>query len=237
MTLSPCASSRIRLSWFAAAALMAAAQPGLAAQQPQQPPQPRPVSATMLRILAEAADVYRTGKPIYLVADYRYPHNVLRGFPNRTAAVKAQKDSASNYGLFGPYVTPVDPIPAAAPRVVAITVTTRTAAGDQTYKVDPESADALFFTLSAVDKFVLPYYQKTLGPAYAEQLRNKVIDQLRDGAFMRHCWSWICSDPGPGPIPVFDPAAYPPQGPVTPGSIPQGPIVPTGRDPTAPPAP
>jgi hypothetical protein len=209
MTSSPCASSRIRLSWFAAAALMAAAQPGLAAQQPpQQPTQPRPVSATMLRILAEAADVYRTGKPIYLVADYRYPHNVLRGFPSRTAAVKAQKDSASNYGLFGPYVTPVDPIPAAAPRVVAITVTTRTAAGDQTYK------------------FVLPYYQKTLGPAYAEQLRNKVIDQLRDGAFMRHCWSWICTD-SPGPMKVFDPAAPPPQGPITPGPIPQGPIVPT----------
>jgi hypothetical protein len=173
----------------------------------------------MLRVLAEQADVYRTGSAVYLVADYRYPHNVLP-FTTRTAAINAQKDSAANYGLFGPYVTPPDPIAARAPRVISVTVKLGTPTGDQQQTVTADQADALFFNLSALDKFVIPYYQRTLGTAYAQALRTKLIDRLNRVGYMRHCFSWMCDLPG-RPLRVFAPV-QPGQGPLgpTPGAQP-----------------
>jgi len=35
--------------------------------------------------------------------------------------------------------------------------------------------DALFFTLSAIDKFVIPYYQRLLGAASADSLRRGFV--------------------------------------------------------------
>ena len=35
--------------------------------------------------------------------------------------------------------------------------------------------DALFFTLSAIDKFVIPYYQRLLGADYADSLRKGFV--------------------------------------------------------------
>jgi len=169
------------------------------------------VSATMLRVLAEGADVYRTGKPVFLVADYRYPHNVLRAFNSRSDALKAKADSGGNYGVFGPYVAPRDPIAETAPKIVAVKVTMQTQAGQKTYDVDPRQSDALFFSMSAVDKFVLPYYLKLLGPDYALRLRHKAIVAFRSGKFIRHCWSWGCVDPGEGPMRIIDPKADPRQ--------------------------
>jgi hypothetical protein len=170
------------------------------------------VSATMLRVLAEAADVYRSGKPVFLVADYRYPHNVLRAFSSRAEAEKAKTDSGSTYGIFGPYLTPRDPIPDAATRIIAIRITTQTPRGPRTQDVDPRQADALFFSMSAIDKFVLPYYQKLLGPEYTRTLRQKSIAAIRAGQFIRHCWSWNCED-DVGPMRVVDPkmARHPPE--------------------------
>jgi hypothetical protein len=191
------------------ATLVLAPTARLSSQQPSQQPVPT-VSATMLRVLAEAADAYRTGKPVYLVADYRYPHNVLRGFTSQSAAAKAQADSGASYGIFGPYVTPEDSIDAAAPRVIAIRVITRAPQDSQSHTlvVNPRDADALFFSMSAVDKFVLPYYQKTLGPQYARTLRQKIREKLNSLAYIRHCYSWICVDPE-GQLRVLQPSPGP----------------------------
>jgi hypothetical protein len=170
------------------------------------------VSATMLRVLAEAADVHRTGKPVFLVADYRYPHNVLPAFTSRSEAEKVQADSGATYGVFGPYVTPQDPIPHPGSRVLSIRITTQTPRGPRSHDVDPRRADALFFTMSAIDKFLLPYYHKLLGPDYARRLREKSVEAIRGGMFVRHCWSWYCID-NVAPIRVVDPKAarHPPE--------------------------
>lgn len=173
----------------------------LLAQEPRAAPT---VSATMLRVLAEAADVYRSGKPVYLVADYRYPHNVLRAFASKAAADKVRADSGANYGVFGPYVTTPDVAPDTANRILAIRVLMKTPEGNKTVAVDPRQADALFLSMSAVDKFVLPYYQKILGPDYALKLRDKALEAMRSRLFLRHCYSWICEDTV-GPMKVIDP--------------------------------
>jgi len=196
------------LGWlsFGAVLLTAGSIPAASAQQSA-----HMVSATMLRVLSEAADVYRTGRPVWLVADYRYPHNVLPGFTSRAAAQQAQKDSAANYGIFGPYVTPRDPIPATAPKVSRVQVTIQTSGGEQTQVVDPNKSDALFFSLSAIDKFVLPYYEKTYGAEYALRLRRKILEGLKsDHAYTRHCVSVKCWDPD-DLIQVVDPVRGLPQ--------------------------
>jgi hypothetical protein len=38
--------------------------------------------------------------------------------------------------------------------------------------------DALFFTLSAIDKFALPYYARVYGVAYAARMRETYLRQL-----------------------------------------------------------
>jgi hypothetical protein len=41
------------------------------------------------------------------------------------------------------------------------------------------TTDALFWSMSAVDKFVLPYYQRTLGVERAAEMRKKLMASIR----------------------------------------------------------
>jgi hypothetical protein len=145
------------------------------------------ISATLLRVLAEAADVHRTGRPIFLVAAYRYPHRVAGAVPSRALAEKLRADSGAAFGIFGPYVTPGDS-ETASNRVLTVRLTLQTPEGRQTVDVNPDSADAVFLSLSAVDKFVIPYYTRTYGPGFAGRLRSLIA---RRGMIM-HCWSDMC---------------------------------------------
>lgn len=132
------------------------------------------LSATMLRVLAEAADVHRTGKPVFLVADYRFPHTVIGHFLTRKEAQRQRGDSGATFGVFGPFVTPADRMSASAPKVVSVRVTTRTAQGLRTTQLDP-NVDALFLSMSAIEKFAIPYYAKIYGPEYSRRLRQQLL--------------------------------------------------------------
>ncbi|HTY06037.1 MAG TPA: hypothetical protein VMC86_05955 [Gemmatimonadales bacterium] len=61
---------------------------------------------------------------------------------------------------------------------ISISIFGRTPGGTihQTFK--PEELDALFLTLSAIDKFVIPYYTRLYGPMYAAQMRAAYVHQL-----------------------------------------------------------
>jgi hypothetical protein len=134
------------------------------------------VSATMLRVLAEAADGFRTGRPVFFVADYRFPHNVAGPFETYAQARRVKADSGARLGVFGPYVTPRDPNADSVNRVVAVRLTIESPDGRRdTVDVDPTKVDALFFTMSAVDKFVVPYYSRVYGPEYATVLREALL--------------------------------------------------------------
>gem|GEM_PF-901087 len=150
--------------------LASAAQSGLYGQDTTAVP------ASLLRILAEAADVHRTGRPVFLVADRRFPHHVIGHFESRPKALEMQSDSgASYYGVFGPFVTPADSVPSDALKLTNVHLTFKTAKGAiRTKDVDPKQVDALFMSMSAVDKFMVPYYARIYGPDYAQRLRDDV---------------------------------------------------------------
>lgn len=40
--------------------------------------------------------------------------------------------------------------------------------------IAPQRVDAIFFSLSAFDKFVAPYYTQVQGPTYAQALRDSL---------------------------------------------------------------
>jgi hypothetical protein len=132
------------------------------------------VSATMLRVLAEAADVHRTGQPIFLVADYRYPHHVIGRFSTQEEAKVMKADSGATFGVFGPFVTPADPVLAPGDQVVNVRVTTKSARGLRTVDFNPTEVDALFLSMSAIDKFAVPYYAKVYGAEYARRMRQRL---------------------------------------------------------------
>jgi hypothetical protein len=161
------------------------------------------LSASLLRRLGEAVAGYRTGSPVYVLASYRYPFNVVGVYSTRDSA-SAARESTPHSQVFGPYVTPLDfgrasalvPMRHVRPTIwvfdslpetawqeqdvdsVAITVYHRSRRTWHTVSRGLE-VDAVFFTLAAIDKFAMPYYANLYGPAYADSLRRTL------GAYIR----------------------------------------------------
>jgi hypothetical protein len=185
--------------------LITAAKSGLEGQDTTR------VSATMLRVLAEAADGNRTGRPVFFVADYRFPHQVAGPFDSREEAERLRADSGSTFGVFGPYVTPPETAADTAPRVVGIRITMMTRRGRQTIDLDPRKVDALFLSGSAGSKFVIPYYAGIYGPEYADRLQGR-LGPL--GMFCHIRPSYLCIPRPDGSlslIRVMEPMGVPPR--------------------------
>ena len=133
--------------------------------------EPPPVAAPLLRRLAEVADAYRTGKPVYIVASTTAPYDVRAVFFDP----KTAGDSAGGaYHVFGPYVTPPDR-PAGTSEVLSITVKIQRERDTVSVTVNPKEYDALFWTAPAIDKFLVPYYSRVYGPARAAQLHYQYV--------------------------------------------------------------
>ena len=164
------------------------------------------VSAGLLRRLAAAADGYRTGEPVWVVVSLSEPYTVAGVFPNRSNAARAVR---KGFAVFGPYVTPRDyarpsvfvPVKHRAPTIYdslsfamwrlpeppwftddidSVLVTAYHRSGAQWRGVSRgDDVDAVFFTLSAQDKFVFPYYAALSGLDVATRMRENV------GAYIR----------------------------------------------------
>src|SRR3989442_3629511 len=65
-------------------------------------------TATLLKVLGEAVDGYRTGQPVYVVAAFRSPYPVYGVFSTRDSATSALPRAGRGYSVFGPYVAPPD---------------------------------------------------------------------------------------------------------------------------------
>ena len=63
-------------------------------------------------------------------------------------------------------------------RITGMTLTIEASGGTRSYRVAPD-ADALFINVSAVDKFLLPYYGRVYGPAMAAELRHALVSAPR----------------------------------------------------------
>jgi hypothetical protein len=137
-----------------------------------QPDTGRQVSATLLRALAEAADGYRTGQPVWVVASHAGPPYVVGVYPTRDSAARVARESAGR-DVFGPYVTAADQTRPDSPTLVGAVLTFRMPDGRQVpVNIDLKRVDALFLSMSAVDKFVVPYYTRLYGPGYASRVRG-----------------------------------------------------------------
>jgi hypothetical protein len=141
----------------------------------------QPPSASLLRRLAEAADGYRTGQPVMVIARRAPPHEVHGVFPAESdwqAELDKANQANPGYEAFGPYVTQADPQdPAQAPLVAIRQVVTSIDGIIQPAVVYDESfppVDAVFVGLPAWDKFIGPYLAKVHGVVYAAQERQKV---------------------------------------------------------------
>ncbi|HEU0076894.1 MAG TPA: hypothetical protein VFQ76_04540, partial [Longimicrobiaceae bacterium] len=140
----------------------------------------QPVSAGVAKRLAAAADGFRHGRPMYFVSGFREPGVVLRfeGEGGREAAERARRSreaegGGEEFGVFGPYVTAPGRGPAAPPAAEVLDVTVRMKLPDgstRTQVLGGGEYDAIFWTRSAVDKFVVPYYVGALGLQYATRV-------------------------------------------------------------------
>ena len=118
-------------------------------------------------------------------------------------------DSSATRGVFGPYVTPQDSSADSGARVVSVRVVLRDGGGaETTLDVNPEEVDALFFSMAPFDKFVVPYYSRLYGPAFAQDLRDYAMLTIRRPK--GHCTTVTCEPGDPHRwrvFPMFGPRA------------------------------
>jgi hypothetical protein len=153
------------------------------------------------RVLKEAASTYRYARAFFLVNQTAYPYRVTDAFATRDSATRVAAASGGQLEVSGPYEVPR----AASPwDILSVTVRFRTADGrEQTVQYDPKSVDAVFLTRQAVDKFMIPYYTKLYGPAFADSLGREMMGKVPPPPPPCHRYSFPCIDAGgvkPQPI-------------------------------------
>src|SRR5262245_14505889 len=129
-----------------------------------------PLSASILRRVAEAADGFRDGKPHWFVVTLEAPHKAVP-FDSAAAARTGQKKMGAGTVVLGPYVTQPEPRPkklaarkkAKAKKVARIEIYYEGV--KKPVVIDPSKADAIFLGASALDKFAYPYYSRIHGVA------------------------------------------------------------------------
>ncbi|MEO8199726.1 MAG: hypothetical protein ABI679_04310 [Gemmatimonadota bacterium] len=134
-----------------------------------------PVVPSLYRQLAEAADGYRTGKETFFIAMPTPPHDVRGPFASRDEAHRAAATAGRRFAVYGPFIASRDSIPRRGSELVSVSLRFRTNRGDSVVQINPREVDALFFSLSSVDKFMIPYYVQVRGLDYASRLRNQII--------------------------------------------------------------
>ncbi len=156
-----------------------------------------PLSAGLLRRVAEAADGFRDGRPAWFLVSQAEPYAVLGVYRDEKPRV-----AVPGARLVGPYVTPRDydravifvPRPHFPPTryamdslwrlparpwkvedVDSMVVTAYHHSGARWRVASPGvQVDALFFTLGAHDKFVFPYYARVAGLGAAKAMRDSL---------------------------------------------------------------
>ena len=193
------------------------------------------VSPSLARVLANAANAAFIGSPgseFYIVCRWTDanqgvpaadatldPYNVQPPQPSYQAALDLAatlngSPSTDEYGVFGPFEYTHSDLPS-PPNQATIASMLVTAQGGpdpdgDVFPIPGQAADALFWSIEAVQKFVVPYYVETYGPEFG----NVVLQQFNEApiALVAHLpWSeyeevgpggvftQMSDDAGPGP--------------------------------------
>ncbi|HEX8320461.1 hypothetical protein [Longimicrobium sp.] len=150
------------------------------------PDSPEQVSAALLSRLTEAADGYRTGEPVWFIASLARGPNPPRGHkvfgPFRSAREAWDRRGSgtewSKFRIFGPFHTERDPnyAPRATVKEVLITLS-----NDEQVRLAGTECDCIFWTLSALDKFVVPYYTGIASLEEAMDVRKEFVESRTFG--------------------------------------------------------
>ncbi len=136
--------------------------------------------ASLLKRVAEAANGVRNGKQTWFVVKRDPPHNLTKHDSDTDAEEKLKKAGAG-FVKVGPFRTPKDPTHNPAVEWIKVKLEGRE---PRTFK--PEKTDALFFSASALDKFLYPYYTALHGPEKAAEIRKKHTNPQNPAAFVCH---------------------------------------------------
>jgi len=122
----------------------------VAARFPKPPEVPEPVDTT--EIIEELEKMFRGGGCLHATnSDYRDGRGEICGY--NAVAIRD---------------------------VASIRITTQMRDGSSnTVTLSPDSVDAVFLTLDALDKFLLPYYARVYGVTYAATIRAGIVERLR----------------------------------------------------------
>lgn len=129
--------------------------------------------ASLVRRLAEAADGYRDGRDHWIVADrkaYKNNHKVAGVFDTFQEAEFTARRKGNGYAAFGPFRTPMEEFLVPAGERVKEVIVVYVNGQKKNYGAD--SVDALFWGLSAFDKFIVPYLASVASAEYAAEQRE-----------------------------------------------------------------
>jgi len=122
--------------------------------------------------LREAASSYNQPGQFFLVAATTSPYTVIDAYATRDAADSGARRAGDLYHVYGPYTGPATADPW---QVLSISVRVRTARGDTTVEYNPRIVDAVFLSMSAVRKFLVPYYTRIYGPHVGDSLSAAIL--------------------------------------------------------------
>jgi hypothetical protein len=135
---------------------------------------------SLLKRVAEAASGRRNGKPVWFVADRTFPHKV-REHADEVSADADVATKGDGHVKLGPYTSAHE-----TPHKKEIEYVKVKVAGHPEVTVDLNRTDALFFSLSALDKFVYPYYTSLYGPETAANMRKSFVSSSNEGPIQCH---------------------------------------------------
>lgn len=178
----------------------------LAAQSERGGPVP---DVVMLKRIAEAVDGHRTGGLVYVVVSLAGDHPVAGVFGKRKEADELLQKLGKEFSRFGPYQAPLDNAPSYAVGCVHIANTSQMFAGRKMcvpprrpVRVEdvtqmtlvlsladgstdtlplPRGTDLVMLSLTAFDKFAVPYYLRTLGLAAVTEMRAGFVTTYQTG--------------------------------------------------------
>ena len=159
--------------------------------------------AAMYRSAVEAVQSQSNEYGYFVAVGMEFPHEVLALHRERSAAEEVAGRAKLRYGLIGPILggQPMAMMSLAlpcrhrAPSYISCPDTTMSfstvavdriliiyqgrGGSDTVMNFVPDSGDAVFFTPSAVEKFVFPYYERVFGIERANQMREEYINRAR----------------------------------------------------------
>lgn len=145
----------------------------------------QPLSAQLLRVLAQAAEGYLDQGIVYLVARYQpQPGGNFEVIPYSSesqaldAVAGLNGDGPQVFGVFGPFDTQLATLNPDQEKVTTLRVTAQAPGGDPTtFEMnDPKLYDAVFCSAAAVIKFAVPYYTRVYSAQFAQAMLQSFLE-------------------------------------------------------------